>query len=322
MPVRHLVDPESWAAFESLRAHVPIGPGSDVPLSVRRQMYEGIMRNLSAAEPDPRVRWHDDEVGGVAVRIYRPRQADGRLPGLVHVHGGGMVVGSVLTDHADCLDLCARHGAVVVSVDYRLAPEHPHPAAVDDVSAVLGRALAGELDAVDPSRVVLHGVSAGGGLALGTVLRARDRGEALPASVIAIYPMIDDRNETPSSLAVDDIGVWDRGHNVEAWSLYLNGREADAYAAPARAVDLSALPPVYLEVGTCDLFHDEVVELGRRLRDAGNDVDLHVWQGAFHGSEGIAPDAALSRRIIAVRRAAVARALHVDAAGGIATLGA
>jgi acetyl esterase/lipase len=319
--VRHLVDPESWAAFEAVREHVPLAPGAHVPLAVRRQMYEQLMRDVGPPGDDPHVAWHDVAAQGTPVRVYRPSAACGPLPCLLHVHGGGMVVGSVAADHAACVGLCLRYDAVVVSVDYRLAPEHPYPAAVDDVAAALQHVLGGGVDGVDPARVVVHGESAGGGLALGSVLRARDRGEALPTAVMAIYPMIDDRNETPSSLAVDDIGVWDRTHNVEAWALYLAGRAADAYAAPARAADLSGLPPVYLEVGTCDLFHDEVVDMAGRLRDAGIDVELRVWEGAFHGSEGIAPRAALSRRILAARRAAIARVLHVDAAGGIATLG-
>jgi acetyl esterase/lipase len=322
MAVRHLVDPESWAAFEALREHVPIGPGSDVPLSVRREMYEQVMAGAAPPDDDPRVAWHDDVVDAeppVPVRIYRPvgPGADGAC--IVHVHGGGMVVGSVRTDHAACTELCARHRAVVISVDYRLAPEHPYPAAVDDVSAVLRHVHAGGVDGVDPELVVLRGESAGGGLALGAALRARDRGEALPAALVAIYPMVDDRNETPSSQAVDDVGVWDRAHNIEAWSLYLGGREADAYAAPARADRLDGLPPLYLDVGTCDLFHDEVVDLAERVEREGGVVELHVWEGAFHGSEGIAYAAPLSARIRATREQALARALRpdrVDTLGG------
>lgn len=152
-------------------------------------------------------------------------------------------------------------------------------------------------------------VSAGGGLTIGTALLARDRGGPALRFMMPIYPMIDDRNDTSSSREITDIGIWDRAANVESWAWYLGGKEADQYAAPARAEDVAGLPPAYIDVGTVDLFRDEDITFAQRLMAAGVPVDLHVNAGAYHTSETFSPKASMSKRIWAMRLDALRRAL-------------
>jgi acetyl esterase/lipase len=207
-------------------------------------------------------------------------------------------------------------GAVVVSVEYRLAPEHPHPAPVEDCYAglVWMTENAGELG-VDPDRIAIYGGSAGGGLAAGTALLARERGGPKLCFQMLIYPMIDDRNETPSSNEIVDLGVWDKSSNIEGWAAYLGDRvgtdQVDSAAAPARETDLSGLPPAYIDVGELDAFRDEDIAFANRLMHAGVACELHVYPGALHASELFAGEAALGKRVIGWRLDAMRRALGV-----------
>ena len=198
---------------------------------------------------------------------------------------------------------------MVVSVEYRLAPEHPYPAPVEDCYAglVWMARHASELR-FDPERLAVYGGSAGGGLTIATSMLARDRGFPALRFQMPIYPMIDDRNETPSSHEITDIGLWDRAGNIEAWKWYLGDGKPDQYAAPARAEDLTGLPPTFIDVGTVDLFRDEDITFAMRLMQAGVPTELHVNPGAYHAAEVFAPECELSgviwaRRIKALRRA-------------------
>lgn len=221
-----------------------------------------------------------------------------------------MIFGSVETENAEAEQVCEQVGAVVVSVDYRLAPEHPHPAQSEDCYAglVWMARNAAELG-FDPGRLAVYGGSAGGGLAIAVALLARDRGFPAIRFQMPIYPMIDDTNETRSSHEITDVGIWDRSANVEAWQWYLGGGKADQYAAPARAEDLSGLPPAFIDVGTVDMFRDEDITFAMRLMQAGVPTELHVNPGAYHASEVLATQAALSGRIWERRFAALRRAL-------------
>jgi acetyl esterase/lipase len=256
------------------------------------------------------------EAGGVKAEwIVPPNAAQDRV--ILYLHGGGYVMGSFEMDDAKFDRYCQDFGCVGVSVEYRLAPEHPFPAPVEDCYAALEwtHAQAAELG-IDPTRIAVGGASAGGGLAAGLVLLARDRGDVPVAFQWLIYPMLDDRNRTPSSHAITDRRVWNREANLFGWRAYL-GREPGServspYAAPARATELSNLPPAYIPVGSQDLFLDEAADYALRLARAGVPVELHVYPGAFHGSELFAPAAALSRRMVADRVAALKRALHPE----------
>ena len=199
----------------------------------------------------------------------------------------------------------------MISVEYRLAPENPHPAPVQDCYAgLVWMSENAETLGFDPQRLAVYGSSAGGGLTIATALMARDRGTPAISFMAPIYPMIDDRNETPSSHEITDIGIWDRDGNLEAWDWYLGGKPADQYAAPARAEDLSGLPRTFIDVGELDLFRDEDITFAARLLQAGVPTELHVYPGAYHASEIFAPGSALSETIWSRRVEALRRALY------------
>lgn len=162
---------------------------------------------------------------------------------------------------------------------------------------------------IDPDRLAIYGASAGGGLTIATAMLARDRGGPNLRFMMPIYPMVDDTNTTPSSHEITDVGIWDRDANLEAWGWYLGGKDADQYAAPARAQDLTGLPPAYIDVGTADLFRDEDITFVQRLIQAGVPCEFHINPGSYHASETFAPDAELSHRIRTMRIDALRRAL-------------
>jgi acetyl esterase/lipase len=224
-------------------------------------------------------------------------------------------MGDIEQDDRLMKQMVKRIGCVAVSVGYRLPPEHPFPAPVEDCYAGLQWlfAHAGDLG-VDPSRIAIGGASAGGGLAAGLALLARDRAEVQIAFQLLIYPMIDDRNVTPASYAITDPRVWHRESNRLGWKAYL-GREGGGdgvspYAAASRATDLTNLPPTYIPVGTLDLFIDENLEYAQRLIQASVSTELHVYPGAFHGFDVFAPSAAVSKQFKAERDNALKRALY------------
>lgn len=258
----------------------------------------------------------------VRVVLVRPARADRAAPCIVHLHGGGLVAGSVHDDLIPVLELAEPHGAVVASVDYRLAPEDPYPAAVEDAYAALAW-IAGNAArlGVDPDRLVVEGISAGGGLAAATALLARDRGGPSIAGQLLICPMLDDRNDSASSWQMAGHGVWDRTANETAWRAYLGpdagSARVAARAAPAREGDLTGLPPTFLDVGSAETFRDEVVDFATRQWLAGGDVELHVWAGGFHGFDYLVPDAQVARAARAARQNWLTRLLHrkIDTGG-------
>ncbi len=314
MSRRHLIHPDVREPLEQLLAAIPGGFNS-IPDIVQRRAT--VTQLLAAIEipPNPNVISEDRTVPGpegapdITVRIYRPVDATGTLPGIYFIHGGGMILGDIDGEDAVATQICERVDAVVVSVEYRLAPEHPYPAPVEDCYAglVWMARHASELR-FDPERLAVYGGSAGGGLTIATSMLARDRGFPALRFQMPIYPMIDDRNETPSSHEITDIGLWDRAGNIEAWKWYLGDGKPDQYAAPARAEDLTGLPPTFIDVGTVDLFRDEDITFAMRLMQAGVPTELHVNPGAYHAAEVFAPECELSgviwaRRVEALRRA-------------------
>jgi acetyl esterase/lipase len=235
----------------------------------------------------------------VRLRVHRRVGVDGPLPCLYWIHGGGYVMGSPEQDDLRFDRWCQRFDVVGVAVQYRLAPEHPYPAGVEDCYAGLRwiKANGAELG-IDTARIGIGGPSGGGGLAAALALVVRDRGEFAIDYQLLIYPMIDD---TRTSVTANwDVPVWNPSSNEFGWTSYLGELHGTdripAHAAPSRELDLSGLPPTYIMVGTLDGFADEDIDYAQRLNHAGVSVELHVYPGAPHGFEGFAPNTTVARQ--------------------------
>ncbi|MFK4207832.1 alpha/beta hydrolase [Streptomyces sp. NPDC030920] len=253
-----------------------------------------------------------DILVSVITRLGRTGSRPG--PGIYHVHGGGMILGDRMVGITQVLPWIVEHDAVAVTVEYRLAPESPDPCPVEDCYAglVWTARHAAELG-IDPERLIIAGASAGGGLAAGTALLARDRNGPRLAGQMLICPMLDDRDESVSTVQFEDAVLWDRTSNRTGWSALLGERretdDVSVYAAPARATDLSGLPPTFIDCGSAEVFRDEGVAYAAALWRAGVQAELHVWPGGFHGFDMIAPHTAVSQSATAARRAWLARLL-------------
>jgi acetyl esterase/lipase len=314
-PARPPYDPEIEPVLEQFLQLIPSTLTADMIPALRA----GQALTPELVIGDRAVRHHEVRIPGyegaeILVSVFA--RADHREPGplLFFIHGGGMVFGDRFNGMPLILDEVEALDAVCVSVEYRLAPEHPDPYPVEDCYAALVWAAehADDLGA-DADRLVVMGGSAGGGLAAGVTLLARDRrGPRLTGSLLA-YPMLDDRNDTVSSHQYDGVGLWDRASNDMGWTALLGDRRGTAdvsiYAAPARATDLSGLPPIFLDVASTEVFRDETVAFGSRIWADGGIAELHVLPGGFHAFENVAPDSTLGRRVIATRAAWLRRVL-------------
>ncbi|WP_172381856.1 alpha/beta hydrolase [Streptomyces sp. MNP-20] len=292
-----------------LEAFIPLIPRADLsdPVTARKNLAE-----LSASVPAPDLSGmevEDRTVPGdpaVPVRIYRPRGARGAV---VWMHGGGWVMGDVDTEHPWASRIAESSGEVVISVGYRLAPEHPYPAALDDTYAVLTWAVEHAAEwGVDPERVAVGGHSAGAGLAAAVALRARDRQGPPVRFQLLNQPGLDDRQDTWSARQFTDTPWMTRDKITAAWRHYLGGAPATPYAAPSRAEDLSGLPPAYIATAEFCPNRDEGIAYALRLLRAGVPVELHQWAGTFHGSQALL-SADVSRRQNAELGAALRRGL-------------
>ncbi|WP_190025148.1 alpha/beta hydrolase [Streptomyces hiroshimensis] len=294
-----------------LEAFIPFFPKADLndPVAARKGLA-----GLAAAVPAPDTTGMEIEDRtvpadpNVAVRIYRPHQAQGGA--IIWLHGGGWVMGDLDTEHPWAARIAESSGAVLISVDYRLAPEHPFPAALDDAYAVLTWSYehAAELG-IDPERIAVGGHSAGAGLAAAVALRARDRQGPPIRFQLLNQPGLDDRQETWSALHFTDTPWMNRDKVTAAWRHYLgSSAPASPYAAPARADDLSGLPPAYIATAEFCPNRDEDIAYALRLLQSGVSVELHQWAGTFHGSQAIL-SAEISQRQHAELGAVLHRAL-------------
>ncbi|HEY1529222.1 MAG TPA: alpha/beta hydrolase [Galbitalea sp.] len=284
-------DPEFLEAIALVNAEPPLTVDTIVdrrsnpfapPIEVQLEGHDVLMEHRTIPGPDG-----DPDI---EISIFRKPDHVAGSPGIYHTHGGGMISGDRFGGMEIVLEWLEELDAVVVSVDYRLAPEHPDPAPVNDCYAGL-KWMAEHADELgfDPARLMIAGGSAGGGLAAGVTLMARDLGAPALAASMLIYPMIDDANDTVSSHQFDGIGVWPKSSNEIGWNALLGDRrgrdDVSIYAVPARAKDLSNLPPTYIDVGSAEVFRDEDVAYASRIWAAGGECELHVWSGAFHGSD-------------------------------------
>ncbi|GAA3637776.1 alpha/beta hydrolase [Microbacterium awajiense] len=309
-------DAELGAALELISATMPSSITPEMIPAMRETPLDlGLdeqMGAIGAVREDRTIPGYDG--AEILISIFRHPDNTGVGPGIYHTHGGGMIVGDQLAGVGMFLPYLVSHGAVIVSVDYRLAPEFPDPVPVEDCYAglVWTAENAAELG-IDPERMIIAGGSAGGGLAAGTTLLARDRqGPKLHAAAL-ICPMIDDRNDSISARQIDGCGVWDRTANETGWTALLGDRRGtehvSIYAAPARAEDLSGLPPLFIDVGSAEVFRDEDVAFASRVWAAGGTAELHVWAGGFHGFDIMAPHARVSQVANDVRNRWLARML-------------
>lgn len=232
-----------------------------------------------------------------AVRVYRPRALVDPAPALLLLHGGAFVGGDRGAEHARSLRYAAEAGCIVVCPEYRLAPEHRYPAALDDVLATLDWMADPELR-IDPERTGIGGVSAGGALAAGAALKLRDRGQQRLRALMLLYPVIDDRLQSRSMMELTDAPVWDPANTREMWALYLRGGHADEYAAPGRAARLHGLPPSYVSAADGDPLRDEALAFARRLIDSDVLVDIRLWSGTVHVFDQLAPDTRLAKHAL------------------------
>ncbi|GAF50210.1 alpha/beta hydrolase [Rhodococcus wratislaviensis] len=318
IPEAHRIDPQMRRQLATLRDSLgPRGFLSVADLKERRRLYDRLGMSVTAPTEQPEVVRSDvvlDSGSTVRARIYQPAE-DRCEGGLLYIHGGGMVMGSIEAEDAYAARLASGTGATTISIDYRLAPEHPYPAAIDDCTAALTWLMgSGHTLGIDPDRVAVYGVSGGGGLAAALALRWRHRRDPPIALLALAAPMLDDRTGEQGTQPA--LGVWDSEHNIEAWRHILGdtagGTEVPADAAASRATDLTGMPPTFLDVGSLDLFLPENLRFAQGLATAGVSLELHVHPGAYHGFDQLAPGAERTRQAWARRIEALRRALRRD----------
>jgi acetyl esterase/lipase len=246
-----------------------------------------LMRRLTRATPAGSAPVERVSVSAT-VRLFRPRTT-AMTPALLWIHGGGLVMGTARQDDGVCEQISRELGIMVASVDYRLAPEHRFPAALEDCHDALDWLAA--QPGVDADRIAIGGRSAGAGLAAAVALLCRERKTVAPAFQLLAYPMLDDRTASRPDPTPGPRRLWDNTANHLGWSAYLGrapgGPDVTPLGAPARSQDLRALPATWIGVGTLDLFYDENVDYANRLRAAGVPCTLDVVEGAFHGFDAV-----------------------------------
>ncbi len=308
------VDPELVDALDFFPAELMTAIGDDPPKA--REMFQPLWDVLADELKDSPVSIEERTIpgpdGDIGIVIYQPPTPAPR-GGLLWIHGGGYIVGSGRNDPHG-IGFAEHVGCTVVSVDYRLAPESTYKEAISDCFVALCWLAenAAELD-VDPARIAIGGASAGGGLTAALSLYNRDHSGPALAYQLLIYPMIDDRHDSPSGYEITHPTVWNREVSLKAWKMYLGveygSDSVSPYAAAARASDLSGLPPALVTVGMLDLFRDEDIDYAQRLMAAGVPTELQVYPGMYHGAEMSVMEAAVSARMRTAYRDALLRAI-------------
>lgn len=316
MSSRPEFDPELKAGLAVVGGVFPPTVTPDLIAFMRRSYAsrppEETLAGRAIARADETIAGHRGDP--IEVTVLRPARASGPRPGIVFAHSGGLMFGDRFSGLDHILDWVERLGAVLVTVEYRLAPEFPDPHPREDMYAALEWTAvhAGRLG-IRRDRLMVAGASSGGGIAAGLALAARDRDGPRLCGQVLDYPMLDDRGVTPSTAQFDGIGVWDRVSNETGWTALLGGArggpDVSPYAAPARATDLRGLPPAFIDVGAAEIFRDEAIAYAEGIWEAGGDAELHVWSGGFHAFDIFAPHAYVSRGMIRTRDAWVEKIL-------------
>ena len=278
------LDLDNYEAARAAQAQAPLAP-QDPNITITNKIIDG---------PDG---------NALRIRIYEPNAKTKELAGLLWIHGGGYVLGAPEENDGLCQQFVNEVGCVVVSVDYRLVPEHPYPAPIEDCYTALTWLADNATNlGVDQKRIGVAGLSAGGGLTAALALLARDRKGPELCFQMPLYPMIDDRNNTPSNYEITGNYIWNHDLNEKGWNFYLNGdngkEDVSIYAAPARATveELRNLPYTYTCVGQLDPFRDETLTYVTKLAQAGVDVEFHLYPGGYHAYEIVNPEAEISKR--------------------------
>ncbi|MEH6582641.1 MAG: alpha/beta hydrolase [Halioglobus sp.] len=313
----YAIDPELAPVLEFL----PALSIEDVPAA--RAGFDALIQQMNSELDESGLTIENRAIPGpegapdIPLRLYTPENTLDAVPALLHLHGGGFVLGNLDSEHATCLSLCRNLGIVLVSVDYRLAPETPYPGGLEDCYTALQwmSANAGDLG-IDIDRIGVFGQSAGGGLSAATALLTRDRkGPKLCFQYLGI-PEVDDRLDTPSMQQFVDTPMWARPAAELSWDYYLGdaysrgGSDVPYHAAPARAENLAGLPPAHVTTMEFDPLRDEGVLYALKLMQAGVSVELHSYPGTFHGS-ALVTTAEVSRREAEEMRVALRRGLKI-----------
>jgi len=296
MDIEKHMDPELRKFF----SNIPPADISSDP-AVSRKFFAKMVSQMNQGRPkNENVRVENRNIPGpdnapdIPVRIYSPAEKPEALPVIVWMHGGGFLIGNLDQDDIPCRMMVEAANCVVVSVDYRLAPEHPFPAGVEDAYAALKWTASS-----NDIRVVIGGASAGGCIAAGVSQMARDLNGPELIFQLLLYPVLDKTHTTPSSHIVNDLRTWSREASQNAWALYLgeNFKNNTApYASPACTNDLSNLPPAYIMASELDILRDEAVNYAMGLMQAGVSTEIHVFPKTFHGFSSMVPSAAISKR--------------------------
>jgi len=309
--VSFFLDPEVAAAtIRFFGEPVEFSPIPVGDIGNRRNLLEAVHAKIDVAQPVPTdvaIKDFETTTADGATLLLRWYSKEGPDPGsaVLFLHGGGMILSSVALYDGTVARYVSSSGVPFLSVEYRLAPEFPHPAPVEDAFAGLTWLAehAGELG-VDPIRIAVMGDSGGGGIAAGLALLARDRGGPSIARQILLYPMLDDRTTTPDP-ALAGLTTWSYEDNATGWQALLGeacgGSNVSPYAAPARMMSAKDMPPLYMEALELDIFRDEDIEFARRTAAAGISTELHVHPAVPHAFETVAFDTAVARRMAADR---------------------
>lgn len=280
-----------------------------VARSASDELYPGTIEEHVGTLPlEVEERWIPGPEGATDVKLacYRPTGAEGPMPVLLYLHSGGLVSGNRFAEDLRLLELAIATGSAVVSVEYRLAPEDPYPAAIEDCYAVWQWVTREAADLnIDAGRGILVGESAGGGLAAALAILIRDRGGPQPVGQLLATPMLDHRSDMPSVAQMDAESLWNKVSNETGWTAYLGplaGRaDVPAHASASRVDDLSGLPPAFIDAGDAEIFRDEAVEYARRLWLAGVPAELHVWTGGCHTFYALIPEMPVAQVVFDTR---------------------
>lgn len=312
------LDPDLWAMFDAL----PRDRYNAEALPAAREVMAELGRRMSNPPPGSSISRREVIARGlegeppVRLLVYEPPRGGGPKTALLHLHGGGFVSGSAEIMAPDHFSLAEELGCIIVAVDYRLSPETAYPGPLNDAHAALLWLFdnAAELGG-DPARIGIAGESAGGGLAAGLALKARDEGLPALSFLHLIYPMLDDRTCTrPDPYPWSDLYTWTENDNRFGWKSFLGtldpgSPDVPKYAAPSRERDLSGLPRTYIATGTLELFMAEGLDFASRLLAAGVPVEFHLYPGAFHGFQRV-PDARVTAKAEKDRRDSLRRLIN------------